>query len=310
MDVKYLNYILTIAQHRNMTKAARDLYVSQSSLSQYLTKLERELGTPLFYRSKGELTLTPAGELYVEAARKVVAIKDDLYNEIAALASDNDPKSCIRVGVTSNWALRMIDEIIPLYAASYPTVNIQISELGLPALRKALVDGDIEVGLAADTSTEIYDGNADILRKEEVLLAVPKTHTFVRTHDTSIGITSQDIRDNFQDSFFLLSKKGSSIRYLSDDYFDSFGFKPRANVETNNVSSTNRMVSQGTGIAFIAESCSWQRDRIAYYSVIPSMYRLNLAIHRKNWEIGESEQAFMDLLLGYFKNNTENPYIA
>ena len=72
MDTRHLTYILAIAQKKNMTKAAEELFVSQSSLSQYLTKLEQEIGTPLFFRTRGELTLTPAGALYVEAAKQVI----------------------------------------------------------------------------------------------------------------------------------------------------------------------------------------------------------------------------------------------
>lgn len=53
MDTKYLEYIITIADEKNMTKAAEKLYVSQSSLSYYLSKLEHELGTPLFIRGGG-----------------------------------------------------------------------------------------------------------------------------------------------------------------------------------------------------------------------------------------------------------------
>ena len=53
LDTKYLNYILTIARRKNMTKAAEELYVSQSSLSQYLSRLEQEIGDPLFIRAKG-----------------------------------------------------------------------------------------------------------------------------------------------------------------------------------------------------------------------------------------------------------------
>ena len=78
MDVKYLNYILAIAKHKNMTIAAEELFVSQSSLSQYLSRLEQELGTPLFYRTKTELVPTPAGELYIDSAKKVVAIQKEL----------------------------------------------------------------------------------------------------------------------------------------------------------------------------------------------------------------------------------------
>ena len=61
MDTKYLKYVLTIARKKNMTKAAEELYVSQSSLSQYLSRLEQEIGVQLFIRAKGELLLTPAG---------------------------------------------------------------------------------------------------------------------------------------------------------------------------------------------------------------------------------------------------------
>ena len=88
MDVKYLNYILAIANRHNMTKAAEDLFVSQSSLSQYLSRLEQELGTPLFIRSKGELSLTSAGVLYVEAAQKVVKIQKDLLSEHCGAESE------------------------------------------------------------------------------------------------------------------------------------------------------------------------------------------------------------------------------
>ena len=85
MDTKYISYILTIAKLKNMTKAAEELYVSQSSLSQYLSKLEQELGTPLFYRTKWELVPTPAGELYIEACHQVMNVKEQLYRQIKQL---------------------------------------------------------------------------------------------------------------------------------------------------------------------------------------------------------------------------------
>ena len=54
MDTKYLKYVLTIARKKNMTKAAEELYVSQSSLSQYLSRLEQEIGVPLFIRAASD----------------------------------------------------------------------------------------------------------------------------------------------------------------------------------------------------------------------------------------------------------------
>ena len=174
MDVKYLNYILAIANRHNMTKAAEDLFVSQSSLSQYLSRLEQELGTPLFIRSKGELSLTSAGVLYVEAAQKVVKIQKDLYQNIAALSQ----KGRIRVGVTSNWGLRMLTEIIPLFREQYPGITIEITETSLPAFKKALTEGTLDVGLASDVSTVPYGSLVQVLREEEVFLAISMFHPY------------------------------------------------------------------------------------------------------------------------------------
>ena len=107
MDTRHLQYIVTIAQRQNMTKAAEELYVSQSSLSQYLGKLEKKLGVPLFERTKNKLLLTPAGERYVEAARKILDIEKETYADIRSLNNriinltrflwKSDPCNCVRI---------------------------------------------------------------------------------------------------------------------------------------------------------------------------------------------------------------------
>lgn len=306
MDVKYLNYILAIANRHNMTKAAEDLFVSQSSLSQYLSRLEQELGTPLFVRSKGELSLTPAGVLYVEAAKKVVKIQKELYQNIAAL----NHKGRIRVGVTSNWGLRMLAEIIPLFREQYPGIIIEITETNLPSFKKFLAEGTLDVGLAADVSTVPFGSLVQILREEEVFLAVSMFHPYALAHPSGSPITAEEVKANFANDSLLLSKKGSSLRMLGEQFFESCGFEPVAVCETNNISATRSMVAQNAGIAFISESCSVNRNNIAYYPLSPAMKRLNLVVRQKDWVLNEPEQAFMDLILNYFKNNTEQPYLA
>ena len=306
MDVKYLNYILAIANRHNMTKAAEDLFVSQSSLSQYLSRLEQELGTPLFIRSKGELSLTSAGVLYVEAAQKVVKIQKDLYQNIAALSQ----KGRIRVGVTSNWGLRMLTEIIPLFREQYPGITIEITETSLPAFKKALTEGTLDVGLASEVSTVPYGSLVQVLREEEVFLAISMFHPYTLTHPSGTPITAEEVKTNFAGDSLLLSKKGASLRMIGDQFFDSCGFEPVAVCETNNISATRSMVAQNAGVAFISESCSVNRNHIAYYPLSPAMKRLNLVVRQKDWVLNEPEQAFMDQILNYFKQNTEHPYLA
>ena len=97
---------------------------------------------------------------------------------------------------------------------------------------------------------------------------------------------------------------------IGDQFFDSCGFEPVAVCETNNISATRSMVAQNAGVAFISESCSINRNHIAYYPLSPAMKRLNLVVRQKDWVLNEPEQAFMDHILNYFKQNTEHPYLA
>ncbi len=306
MDVKYLNYILAIANRRNMTKAAEDLFVSQSSLSQYLSRLEQELGTPLFTRSKSELTLTPAGELYTDAARQVIKIQKELYQNIAGLSR----RGRISVGVTSNFGLRMLSEIIPRFKEQYPGVAIEISETSLPGLKKMLLEESIHVGIAAEVSTVPFGGLAQPLRQEEVFFAIPRAHPYAETHPSGSVLTAEELILHFSEENFLLSKKGSSLRMLSDRFFESCDFSPSAFCATNSITATRRMIAQQAGVAFIAESCSVNRELISYYSLSPALYRLNLVISQKDWIQNEPERLFLDYILNYFKENTEQPYLA
>jgi len=82
MNEKHIQYVLTIAQEGSFTAASRKLYVSQSSLSQTIKLIERDLGAPIFDRNTTPVSLTFAGQKYVEAAQKVVDIRRSLQEEI------------------------------------------------------------------------------------------------------------------------------------------------------------------------------------------------------------------------------------
>ncbi|MCI7796069.1 MAG: LysR family transcriptional regulator, partial [Lachnospiraceae bacterium] len=75
MDTKQIEYIIKIAEENNITRAAEKLFITQSALNQQLLKLEKELGTPLFHRSRTNWRLTEAGEIYLKNAREMLRIK-------------------------------------------------------------------------------------------------------------------------------------------------------------------------------------------------------------------------------------------
>lgn len=296
MDTKYLTYILTIAKHKNMTKAAEELYVSQSSLSQYLSKLEQEVGTPLFFRAKGELALTPAGQMYIHAASQVLQIKKQLYKDISAL----DSQTNLMIGATSQFALQMLSEIIPAFKSMYPNVNIEITEGNLSNITKLLLEEQLDMAVVASSRLSPFEDHHAILRREEVMVAIPADHSYCASNPGR-SIPVDDFISIFSNDNFLLSKKSSSLRHLSDKLFAQYHFNPKAVCETNSVSTTQSMVSRGAGVAFIAQSCIAHEDQIHYYSLIPGIYRYNLLVWRQNWIMNPAEKALCDAIINYFK---------
>jgi len=296
LDTKYLAYILAIARKKNMTKAAEELFVSQSSLSQYLSKLESELGTPLFFRSKGSLSLTPAGQLYVAAAEEVLHIKDHLYRNIQSI----DNRGHITIGITSQFALTMLTEIIPPFKSSFPDVTLEISETNVPSLTKMILEENIDCGIMALNGILPFSANqVDILRREEVYWAIPKSHPYY-SKNPNRPITISDLTEHFSEDNILLSKKGSTLRVLTDQIIESAQIMLSTVCETNSIIASRSMVAMGIGVALIGESCAINREHIAYYSMDPPLYRLNAFVKRKNWVMNQPEHHLRERILQYF----------
>lgn len=89
MNSLVLKYILTIAEEKNMTRAAERLYISQPSLSQSVKNLEKELGVDLFERSQRGGVLTPAGEHYVEWAKQILFAEAMMKRKIQDISAKN-----------------------------------------------------------------------------------------------------------------------------------------------------------------------------------------------------------------------------
>jgi DNA-binding transcriptional LysR family regulator len=296
MDTRYLTYILTIAKKENMTKAAEELFVSQSTLSQYLSKLESELGTPLFYRSKGRLTLTPAGSLYIEAAEKVMSIKNVLYQNIQNIEN----RGHITVGVTSQFGLTMLTDIIPAFKVQYPDIIIEISETNLPGLTRMILEESIDCGIMAINEIDPFSPDqVTVLREEEILFSIPINHPYRKKNPDS-PIQIGEFAENFGEENILLSKKGSTLRRLTDMVLDNAGWIPSTVCETNSISTTRSMVAMGIGVTFISESCAAEREHVAYYRVEPKLTRLNALVIRKNWIQSQAIQCFCNTIKNYF----------
>lgn len=240
MDTKQIEYILKISEENNITRAAEKLFITQSALNQQLLKLEKELGTPLFHRSRTNWHPTDAGRIYIEGAKEALQIKKATYNRIYDVVDAK--KGQLTIGLTPGRGLRMFTSIYPDLHRAYPNLEVRPIEMRVRSQQEAIAKGSIDVGFLTLAEEDRTHDSYIPLRTEEMVLIIPSGHP-VASKAASDGesLTALDIRE-LQYEPFVLMDRSSTLRSVCDKIFAQAGFSPNILFETNNTNSIVSMV--------------------------------------------------------------------
>ena len=169
MNTKQIEYVLAIAEEKNISRAAERLFVSQSALSQSLINLEKEIGAPLFVRDQREMKLTEAGRYYVDACREIMRIKEQTYQTIRELN-----RISYKIGISSTEGMHRFLAAMSPFQEKHPGVEIFASDGESQSLLKDLQRGLYLAVIIAIDAEEKIDFPYEILSTEEVFLVMPE----------------------------------------------------------------------------------------------------------------------------------------
>lgn len=249
MDFKQFEYVLAIAEEKSFSKAAKKLYISQPSLSQYINRLETQLGVLLFDRTTSPLALTYEGSLYIDTANKILRFLSDLqknYDDISKLAAGR-----LNIGLTPSKANNPLPQILPVFRNKYPNVELIITEDSSANLEEMLVRGQVDVcimNLPIKNKGVEYERIFD----EKILLAAPPESS-ISSQPTDTGFDYIDL-SLLQDEQFILLKPGQRLRQIADNIFAQNGFKPKILLETRSIETSLRLSASGMGYSFVPEA--------------------------------------------------------
>lgn len=174
MDLHHLEYIVEIAREGNISRAARKLHLSQPTLSIYLNKLEESLNLKLFERTNNTLSITEAGEKYVDACIKILDIKDQLYKDLY-----EKDKTGVRLGVLRS-NISLFQNVISEFKLKHSNVDIYPligkSEELTDRIRKGKLDFAFITSYARNLTEEFHDLNYQILQEYELVLLLSKNN--------------------------------------------------------------------------------------------------------------------------------------
>ncbi len=173
MNTKQLQYVLTLAHEGSFSKAADTLNITQPSLSQYIKKIEREIGQPLFDRTNGDVRITDAGRVYIEAGKKILDIEHQMENAFTDLC-DYKIGSLI-IGAAPYRAASMMPVIAANFQSIHPGMYLIVREGTTAELVEAMEHGEYDLALTLmPIDKRVF--NYEKVVEEELILAVPSSY--------------------------------------------------------------------------------------------------------------------------------------
>lgn len=173
MTISQLTYVLAVAKHQNFTIAANHCSVTQPTLSMQIQKLENELQTTIFNRKKKPIELTPVGEKIVKQAQKILdesnRMIDIIEQEKGYIGGE------FTLGIIPTVMPNLLPLFLKIFSRKYPKVKLIIRELSTEKIIKNLIDGQLDMGIAA---TPIENSNIEerILYYEPFVGFIPSEH--------------------------------------------------------------------------------------------------------------------------------------
>jgi DNA-binding transcriptional LysR family regulator len=241
LNLRQLNYFLTIADEGSFSRAAEKLLVAQPSLSQQIKSLEQELGGPLLERFPKGVRLTAAGKAFMGEARASVAHAERARRDaLSALGLETGE---IEVATVTSVAFGVLPAAFKLWHEQYPGMTIALREY---SHRRALDDavrggvGDIAVGPRPPQ----WQGPIVELGWEEFVVVLPTSDPLAQSRGP-LPLESLGDRD------WVLFGSDHGLSELTLDVCAQAGFTPRRTVQTGQVAAAPHLAAAGLGVTLV-----------------------------------------------------------
>ncbi len=241
MNPRFLKTFLRVALCRSITRAANELHLAQSSVSDQIQALEDELGTALFLRSRQGLRPTPAGEALVAHAQAILASLDSA-REAVALASRSIERS-VAIGALETIATEVLPPPLASLWRDHPELRVRIEVAGSADLMQRLHDGRIDVAFCF---------RRDAL-DDKLIRRVHATEPMVMIGPPMVSgaATLPDWRV-LDTVSFVATEPGCVYRHLFDEAWQRAGAAPlKLSAEVGSISTIIRLVAAGSGFPLV-----------------------------------------------------------
>lgn len=293
MDLKEFEYVLAINEERSFSKAAKRLFISQPSLSQYINRLEGQLGVTIFDRNTIPLSLTYEGELYIESVKSIMNIIEGLQKKFDDVTDLK--KGRVNIGLTPSKANNPLPAILPVFKKEYPGIDLTITEGPSSQLEDMLTRGQVDICLL-NLPIKSKGIEYEPIIKENLYLAAPPDFVPKSTAQNDTPYPQINIED-LEDEQFILLHPSQRLRQIADSLFVKASVKPKILLETSSIETALRLSASGMGFCLVPESSvrfAGLKKPPKYYSLGSDITWTLVVAYRENTYRTKATTAFAD----------------
>jgi DNA-binding transcriptional LysR family regulator len=288
MDLRQIRYFLVLANELNFTRAAGRLHISQPPLTRQIQQLEASMGVVLFERTTRGVALTQAGAVFLEEARKIVALTDQATNK-TRLAHQGQ-LGRLDIGVFGSAILNVIPTLLIELRKTHPDIVISLQNTTKIQQIEAVREKRLDIGFNR-VFPEVDDLVVETVMMESLYVAMHKDHELVRRRTLAVKdlnnqpliLFPNNVRPTFADNVVAL---------LRDE-----GLTPNVAHEVEDVMTCIALVSAGLGMAVVPESAvNLQLPGVRYHPLRSAEAKVDLSCVYRADNASPALMVFLDIV--------------
>ena len=259
-----MDYVYEVYKERSFSKAAKNLFISQPSLSAAVKKAEQKIGFPIFDRSSSPIRLTELGKEYIRSIEIIMDVENGFRNYVQD--TQDMQTGCVSIGGTNFYASYVLPPLLSRFTEKYHHIQVNLIEAYTTRLTDMLFSGTLDLLIDNQAMDPAIYGKR-FFCEEHLLLVVP-SHFVSNQPVRNYALTATDIRENrhlnsrippipletFQNDPFLLLKSGNDTRTRADKICHHARFTPKIRFELEQQITAYNLSRCGIGISFCGDT--------------------------------------------------------
>jgi DNA-binding transcriptional LysR family regulator len=266
MADRRLQVFYTVAKQLSFTKAAELLYMTQPAVTFQVKQLEEHFNTRLFERSHSKISLTPAGEVALEYAEKILNLTNEMETRIGELTGQ--VSGTLLVGASTTIAEYMLPRLLGDFKAQYPNVHARLTVANSETIESKVADHTLDVGLieAPSHHPQLTSG---VCGEDELVAICAPTDEMARLK----SVTPAQLAE----MPYVSREDGSGTREVVDEYFRGNSVQPddlHIAMELGSREAIKGAVEAGLGIAIVSRATIAKEVKLGDLVAVPLEPRL------------------------------------